>query len=589
VASAAVLALSAGVLCLGVTAPASASAPATARTTASATSAATVLVSATAPTVWGNPDDLEVYAGEQASFSAYADGGTPQWQESSDGGDTWTDVGEALDSYDVTAAYAQNGHLFRVGYTDAGETSYSTDATLTVLAGEPTVVEQPEAAYVASGTPVTFTSRATGDPTPTQQWQVSSDGADFTDLPGATGASYTLTPTVADSDHYYRSVFSSDGGTVESDLAYLSVDAAAPTVTTQPESTTVAAGTDAVLTAHASGDPAPTVQWQVQSTDRDSDWEDIEGATQDTYTVSAPTLQVSGYAYRAVFTNDAGVTESDPALLTVTGTAPSAPLGVTATQTGTGEVTVTWDAPDSAGDSAITSYFPGYSAGQMGDGTIVGPGVRQYVFTDLATGRYTFSVSAGNLAGPGARGEAGPSILVLGASPSVSHTSYALTSGQRLTVTGLARPGSKVTLERSLPGQAFRTLATLTASSSGRYSYSYVASSTATFRARTGGGPPSDAQTAEVASRVTSAARRNAARTYTLSGSVSPAVANQLVRVYQKSGNSYTLIGSDRTDSRGRWTTRHHYASSRTYTLKAVAAATRSNVAGEVVRNVAVR
>jgi hypothetical protein len=74
-----------------------------------------------------------------------------------------------------------------------------------------------------------------------------------------------------------------------------------PNVTTQPSNVTTTYGDgDVNFTAHASGSPAPTVQWQVNT---GSGFGDIPGATSDTLTIHNPTVAISGHQYQAVFTN----------------------------------------------------------------------------------------------------------------------------------------------------------------------------------------------------------------------------------------------------------------------------------------------
>lgn len=88
----------------------------------------------------------------------------------------------------------------------------------------------------------------------------------------------------------------------------------APTVWAQPENQTVAVGDMATFSAAADGTPMPTVQWQLDS---GSGWMDIDGAVEDSYTTPDATAAMNGWRYRAVFTNECGSIESDPALLTV--------------------------------------------------------------------------------------------------------------------------------------------------------------------------------------------------------------------------------------------------------------------------------
>lgn len=94
----------------------------------------------------------------------------------------------------------------------------------------------------------------------------------------------------------------------------LSVDIV-PAVTIHPSSVTVTAGQQASFTAAASGEPAPTVQWQV-STDSGATWTDVVGATTGTYSFIA-TIADQGKQFRAVFTNGAGAVATNTATLTV--------------------------------------------------------------------------------------------------------------------------------------------------------------------------------------------------------------------------------------------------------------------------------
>ncbi len=96
---------------------------------------------------------------------------------------------------------------------------------------------------------------------------------------------------------------------------------AAPAVTVQPADQSVLEGSAVTFTTAASGDPAPTVQWQ-SSTDGGDTFTDVPGATSPTLSLVAHT-SASGTRYRAVFTNTpAGqpptTTLTNPATLTVT-------------------------------------------------------------------------------------------------------------------------------------------------------------------------------------------------------------------------------------------------------------------------------
>jgi hypothetical protein len=89
----------------------------------------------------------------------------------------------------------------------------------------------------------------------------------------------------------------------------------APVISTQPVNVSVLAGATASFTVVATGDPAPTIQWQV-STNSGSSWSDIPNATAATYSRST-VVSNGGYQYRAVLTNAVGVITSSVATLTV--------------------------------------------------------------------------------------------------------------------------------------------------------------------------------------------------------------------------------------------------------------------------------
>src|SRR5204863_570108 len=72
-------------------------------------------------------------------------------------------------------------------------------------------------------------------------------------------------------------------------------------VVTAPTNQTVTYGNSATFSASATGVPAPTVQWQV-STDGGTSWNNVQGATTTSLTLTQPGVSLSGNRYRAVFT-----------------------------------------------------------------------------------------------------------------------------------------------------------------------------------------------------------------------------------------------------------------------------------------------
>ena len=191
--------------------------------------------------------------------------------------------------------------------------------TLTVgQATEPVVTLTPTSQSVHLGDPVTFASAATGVPTPSVQWQISVDhGATWIAVSGATSTSITGVPTLFLNGWEFRAVFTNFVGSVATSGATLTIlPAVAPVVTLQPVSQSVSLGNPVTFTAAASGDPTPSVQWQI-SVDHGATWIAVSGATSTSIT-GVPTLFLNGWKFRAVFTNGGGSVATNGATLTVT-------------------------------------------------------------------------------------------------------------------------------------------------------------------------------------------------------------------------------------------------------------------------------
>src|SRR6185437_5168736 len=181
------------------------------------------------------------------------------------------------------------------------------------------ISQQPANQTSNAGSNASFTAAASGQPAPTAQWQLSTDGgATFAPIAGATGNTLNLTAVTAAMNGYeYQAVFSNGvAPNATSVPATLTVDIP-PSLPTQPASSAVQAGANASFTAAASGRPQPTVQWQL-STDDGISFAPFAGATGTTLNLTAVTAAMNGYEYQAVFNNGvAPNATSVPATLTV--------------------------------------------------------------------------------------------------------------------------------------------------------------------------------------------------------------------------------------------------------------------------------
>lgn len=189
---------------------------------------------------------------------------------------------------------------------------------------------QPSPASVTAGVPATLVFTVTGSPAAPQSFTFAGSvppGMTFRAL-GSSGAGTVSgpintstvqlsgTPTTAGT--YVISIIGWRGanGTSDQHRASYTVTVtgstnAAPTITTQPTSRTVAAGSPASFTTVVTGSPTPTLQWFKNSVA-------VPGATSELLTFASATLADAG-SYTLVATNSQGSVTSNAATLTVTG------------------------------------------------------------------------------------------------------------------------------------------------------------------------------------------------------------------------------------------------------------------------------
>ena len=97
----------------------------------------------------------------------------------------------------------------------------------------PAVTTQPASQTKCAGLNASFSSAASGSPAPTVQWQESTNGTTWDNIPGATTGTLAFTTTVADNNKQYRAVWTNSSGSVNSNPATLTVNSipVAPVVT----------------------------------------------------------------------------------------------------------------------------------------------------------------------------------------------------------------------------------------------------------------------------------------------------------------------------------------------------------------------
>lgn len=196
----------------------------------------TVTAAQTAPAFSTQPANQSVIAPDTATFNVTVTGSpgpTLQWQVSTNVGSSFADIaGATASSYTTAATVAgDNSNQYRVVATNGSGSTASNIATLTVnLPAAPGFTTQPADVTITEGQNAQFTVVVTGTPTPTLQWQVSTNsGSIWGNINGETGTTYTaVAPALANNGRQFRAVASNSEGSVNSNAAVLTVTAAPP-------------------------------------------------------------------------------------------------------------------------------------------------------------------------------------------------------------------------------------------------------------------------------------------------------------------------------------------------------------------------
>ncbi len=291
--------------------------------------------------ITAQPINVTVSAGQTASFSVTASGGTPpysyQWRYRTGPNGSWVNVSAASGKtadYSLTAQARHNGYQYSCLVSDsAGQSVTSSVAALTVSSSL-IITEQPQDRNVQAGDTTFFSVTVSGGTAPySYQWQYrkSASGA-WTNVSAYSGRTVTYKLTVENRHNgfqYRCAVTDAAGQSVTSSIVTLTVNSPL-TIATQPSAVTIAAGKTAVFTVSVSGGTAPySYQWQYL-TPTASAFVNVSAAAGKNASYSL-TVQArhDGYWYRCIVTDANGNSViSKDVRLTVSGT-PTEDLAIT--------------------------------------------------------------------------------------------------------------------------------------------------------------------------------------------------------------------------------------------------------------------
>jgi hypothetical protein len=250
-----------------------------------------VPVNQSAPTLIGNALRSSTLSATTGTWGGAGNTYAYQWQASSDG-NTWTNISGATGPNHAIGV-GDEGSELRVLVTatnpDGSATAASTATTMIQAAppvntAAPTIAGTAQRSFTLSSSPGTWTGIGN---TYAYQWQRSSDGSTWTNIPGATGTGYTL--TTADEGDAVRllltatnpdstvSAASASSATVQ---AAPPLNATSPTVTGTPQRSSVLTASTGTWTGIGN-----TYAYQWQRSSDGTTWANIGGATAQTYTL----------------------------------------------------------------------------------------------------------------------------------------------------------------------------------------------------------------------------------------------------------------------------------------------------------------
>jgi hypothetical protein len=261
-----------------------------------------------APAIESQPLSQTVFRGTDAVLSARVYGSPSmrfQWQLDSVSVPGATNA--TLVVSNVPFPYI-SGVYTVIAYNPFG-TVISTGAVLTVVS-PPFITSPPADQSVGAGSNAAFAVTADGSPTLTYQWR-----ANGTNIPGATGATLTLTNVQDVNAGAYTVTIANSIGSMTSDPVTLTVIPTAPFFTLQPLSQGAPVGGSVTFTAAAAGTQPIGYQWQFNNVD-------LTGSSSTSLTLANVQIANSG-AYTLVASNAVGVTLSFPASLIVTAVPPA--------------------------------------------------------------------------------------------------------------------------------------------------------------------------------------------------------------------------------------------------------------------------
>jgi rhamnogalacturonyl hydrolase YesR len=252
-------------------------------------------------TITTQPQSLAAMQNQSVAFSVTATGTpTPMYQWYFNGTILSGQTGATLTRNNVQTSQAGN---YTVVLNNGFGSTTSSVAVLSVLV-PPAITTQPQSLTVTQGQNATFAVAASGSAPLSYQWRLNGSS-----IGNATNASLTLSNVQISAAGNYSVVITNMAGAITSSVVTLTV-LSPPTITTQPQSQTVAAGLNVTFLVTVTGNTPLRYQWYFNTNTP------LANATNASVTLTNLQSTNAG-GYSVVATNSYGAATSAVATLTV--------------------------------------------------------------------------------------------------------------------------------------------------------------------------------------------------------------------------------------------------------------------------------
>lgn len=220
---------------------------------ANAVLSVTETIAGAAPKITNQPASQTVVAGTSAEFAVAASGiPSPTYQWKKNGSNI---SGATNSTLRFTAVSSADAGSYTVVATNSSGAVQS-DAAMLYVQSAPVFTAQPVAQAVTAGSTAKFTAVVSAVPGATYQWK-----KDGNSISGATASILQISGVSSADEGLYKLVATNALGSTTSNEVAL-ILGSAPTISSQPQSQTVATKANVTFTVSANGSPAPTYQWK---------------------------------------------------------------------------------------------------------------------------------------------------------------------------------------------------------------------------------------------------------------------------------------------------------------------------------------